>query len=417
MNLTMSRRLDLIFRNILHARGPLSRVHSKKPQTLWNIPSEIVEIILQLLSDLDQACFALSCKRLYVYYISSSGHRGICQLSTLPRTELLPRLQDKRWIYCGGCRNLHRYSMGWPLCVQTSPFIAFRNILQARRPRSAVESKKVELDKPKTLWEIPSNITDTIFQLLSDLDQACLALSCKRLHACYVSYINQCGILPHSILPRTELLHRLQNDRWGYCRVCKDLHRYSEWRPLLFVRKCEPKPSIPQCKTWCYTENAGSVDICPCSSITFHQKQHPDEFFKSHKQALFKSSDRFVHFCVRHHPLARVHVKTEMRFDNRTKTFQVENEFIFRTYQEDTSLERFRNINFRLSRDETEVWLKSFFDDIDAQFFIGDASSNWYQCHGWNHTGNRPGSFMILLHRDLGGIGKPCKKWLHNCHE
>ena len=140
---------------------------------------------------------------------------------------------------------------------------------------------------------IPAEVVDIIFQLLSDLDRACFALSCKRLHACYVSYNRQRGIGVLSTLPKTLLLRRLQNERWVYCCRCQNLHQYSKWQFLQFGWRCAPKPAISKCNAWCDVQHNDRVDICPCSSITFHQKQHPTEYFRSQSETL-RHSDYLI---------------------------------------------------------------------------------------------------------------------------
>ena len=103
--------------------------------------------------------------------------------------------------------------------------------------------------KSTTFGKIPAEIVEIIFQLLSDLDRACLALSCKRLHASCISYNRQHGISVLSTLPRTLLLRRLQNERWVYCNRCQNLHQYSRWRFL--GRRCHLEPAISECNSWC----------------------------------------------------------------------------------------------------------------------------------------------------------------------
>ena len=305
------------------------------------------------------------------------------------------------------------------LTMTRLPRISFRNILRLRDPAPRV--KPVEPMKSKTLWMIPAEIVEIIFQLLSDLDRACFALSCKRLHACYVSYNRQRGISVLSTLPRTLLLRRLQNERWVYCFRCQNLHQYSRWQFLQLGWRCDPKPAISKCNAWCDTQHDDRVDICPCSSITFHQKQHPIEYFRSQLETLKRSdyqklSGTFTHLCTVQHPLVPVTVLTRARFNETSKTFQVENQFAFQTSKEAASSGLFQKISSRLSRYETEIWLKNYFDEAQSNFFIGDESSNWYQCHGWNVAGGRPYNFRIMLHRDLGGDRRPSKGWENNCH-
>lgn len=163
-------------------------------------------------------------------------------------------------------------------------YISFRNILRLRDPPRV---EPVEPKRSKTLWRIPAEIVEMIFQLLSDLDRACFALCCKRPHACYVSHNKQYRISVLSKLPRTLLLRRLQNERWVYCHRCQNLHQNPRWRFLSW--KCDPQPAISECNAWCDVQHDDRVDICPCSSITFHQKQHPIEYFRSQQETSEKS--------------------------------------------------------------------------------------------------------------------------------
>ncbi|CAG8105450.1 unnamed protein product [Penicillium salamii] len=276
--------------------------------------------------------------------------------------------------------------------------------------------------KYTTLWKIPSGIVETIFQLLSDLDRACFALSCKRFHDYYVSYNKKRGISVPSTLPRTLLLRRLQNARWVYCIRCQNLHRRSKLQFLKSGWGCDPKPVVSKCNSWCDIQHDDKVDICPCSTVTFHQKQHPVEYFKSQKLTLRrasyeKASGWFMHLCIVEHPLARVSVQTQAHFNKMTNTFQVENQFAFKPSKEARTSSLFQNISFKLSRYETESWLKRFFHEAGSDFFIGNESSNWYQCHGWKiGEGEQGDTFNIILHRDLGGDRRPCKGWEDNCH-
>jgi hypothetical protein len=94
----------------------------------------------------------------------------------------------------------------------------------------------------------------------------------------------------------------------------------------------------------------------------------------------------------------------------------VENKFVFQTSKEAASSKLFQKISSRLSRYETEIRLKNFFGGAQSDFFIGDESSNWYQCHGWNIAGAKPYNFKIILQRDSGGDRRPSKGWEDNCH-
>lgn len=293
----------------------------------------------------------------------------------------------------------------------------FRNFLQVRDPPPKVEPRKCQFFRA-----MPLEIVGIIHQFLSSEDRACLALSCRRLYQYYISNTKDSKIFLLSSLSRNDLLRRLQNESWVYCNRCDSLHRHTKWERLHIGKKCNPMPSIFKFLPWRPTQPVGKVDICPCSTITFHEKQHPVNYFLSQSAKLkhaicsISSPPGFAHICGFRHPLATVYIKTRARVTYRG-TFEVENQFVFQTTKENSSSELFQNISFRLSRTETKSWLKDFFGEAGTKFFIGNESSDWCQCHDWNHTRTRPYSFMILLNRDLGGDTWPCKRWERNCYD
>ena len=295
----------------------------------------------------------------------------------------------------------------------------FRSLLQLLDP--PFKPKSVKSRKLETQWEIPLEIVEVIFQLLSDLDRACLAVCCKKLHAYYVLYNKKHRISVLSTVPRTLLLRRLQNDRWVYCIRCENLHRRSKWRSFRCSWTFGTKPTISECNIWCDPQSNEIVDMCPCSSITYHQKQHPLRYFQSQVESTRESNyhlsgGRLVHYCVVQHPLVRVFISTKAEINSMTNKFEVESQFTFQTSEQTASSRLFRNISSRLNRYETESWLKSFFIEAQPDFFIGEAKSNWYQCHDWEVAENRPYTFRITLRRFLGGDGMPSKGWKDNCH-
>ncbi|KAJ5468489.1 hypothetical protein N7475_006241 [Penicillium sp. IBT 31633x] len=68
--------------------------------------------------------------------------------------------------------------------------ISFSNILRLRDPSPRVEL--VVPKKSKTLWKIPAEIVESIFQLLSDLDRACFALSYNMEYVWYQHCPGRC---------------------------------------------------------------------------------------------------------------------------------------------------------------------------------------------------------------------------------
>ena len=134
------------------------------------------------------------------------------------------------------------------------------------------------------------------------------SLGCKYTFACFHSFIKLHGKQISQLLPpirrpipcsnamewpRIQLLLRLENDRWKFCSQCWSLHPHSKWRALQstwklhqksFCSECHP-PGAQKCylpgAQKCFLPYAGDVDICPCLSITFHEKLHLIEACKS----------------------------------------------------------------------------------------------------------------------------------------
>ncbi|OQE17623.1 hypothetical protein PENSTE_c020G08209 [Penicillium steckii] len=313
-----------------------------------------------------------------------------------------------------------------------SPFVkVLRDIFRIRVSAPQVQPPElVESNKFNIFDDGPAEIVEIIFNFLSHIDRACLALSSKRLHACYVSYNKKHDIGVLSALPRIFYLHRLQNEHWEFCNKCQRLHLRSKWKALHYM-KCSLMPSTIPCNakryqepTWYYQyfEQSGVVDICPCLNITFHQRQHAANYFRSQSETLERCYYReltgiFIHVCTLQHPLARVCIRTQAWINDRnTKTFKVENQLVFQTSKKTASSEVFQNISRRLSKYDTEMWLKQFLEECQPNFSIGEAKSNWYQCQGWDFAGHKPYNFRITVMRDLGRDRKPSTGWEGNCH-
>lgn len=158
------------------------------------------------------------------------------------------------------------------------------------------------------LQKVPSEIVGIIFTFLPAPDQICFSLGCKYTFACFHSFIKLHGKQISQLLPpirrpipcsnamewpRIQLLLRLENDRWKFCSQCWSLHPHSKWRALQstwklhqksFCSECHP-PGAQKCylpgAQKCFLPYAGDVDICPCLSITFHEKLHLIEACKS----------------------------------------------------------------------------------------------------------------------------------------
>ncbi|KAL2855183.1 hypothetical protein BJX68DRAFT_264331 [Aspergillus pseudodeflectus] len=156
-----------------------------------------------------------------------------------------------------------------------------------------------DYQRDPAILSLPEAILHKIFNSVpSPIDQVCLLLACKKFHNTFVST----GVLnrrefafprlksrPHAdpqprgsdpanattttieTSSRTTLLIRLEDNRWKYCAACLHLHpkREFSWfergKPPL-ERRCMP--------------NAGIIDLCPCFSLTFRDRNKIAEYLR-----------------------------------------------------------------------------------------------------------------------------------------
>ncbi|OJJ61365.1 hypothetical protein ASPSYDRAFT_87914 [Aspergillus sydowii CBS 593.65] len=132
-----------------------------------------------------------------------------------------------------------------------------------------------------SLTALPNRLLIEIFQYLPLLDQASLALTCKSFHFIFnhvfenelfrfprLYQLRLPNLYPNGIIKlgrtRQQFLRRIQDKRVRYCAKCMKLHRRET-----FAQPTYNGPMIY--REFCWTE-AGVVDLCPCVSLTIHDK-------------------------------------------------------------------------------------------------------------------------------------------------
>lgn len=132
-----------------------------------------------------------------------------------------------------------------------------------------------------SLTALPNQLLIEIFQYLPLLDQASVALTCKSFHFIFnhvfdnelfrfprLYQLRLPDLYPDGIIKlgrtRQQFLRRLQDKRARYCAKCMKLHRRET-----FAQPTYTGPMIY--REFCWTE-AGVVDLCPCVSLTIHDK-------------------------------------------------------------------------------------------------------------------------------------------------
>ncbi|CAI7638784.1 unnamed protein product [Penicillium glandicola] len=262
--------------------------------------------------------------------------------------------------------------------------------------RSAVhrKEKKPIYHQPQTskLYEqIPAEILDIIYEQLPTLEQIYLALTCKSLYIHFVSFLktknpdhakllipreNRLPIHCNAELekhPRIQLLRQLENIWWKCCVVSfkrpghsnKDCHCYK--CGVLQGHDCMPY--------------AGLVDICPCLSIAFKERElmvamirpirarvsmfHEDFPYELSAERTMHP-DKIMHRCkVTSHVYAQVSIETTLYIKQRAlgEALHVQNSYTF-----DFS-EGFPGVTGGICpHKQTTKWLKQFFVDAGLDY-------------------------------------------------
>ncbi|KAJ5852839.1 hypothetical protein N7534_005382 [Penicillium rubens] len=193
----------------------------------------------------------------------------------------------------------------------------------AHRKEKRPVSRVSRLSQPKTSklpnGQIPAEILDLIYEQLPVLEQLYFALTCKYLYDHFVSFLKardpdhakllipsekRLPIYRNAELgkrPRIQLLRQLENERWKCCVVCL-------------------------------------VDICPCLSIAFNERQLLLDILSSLEDSKTLFPEDFIHdsqwmklshYCkVTSHPYAQAAIKTEFYKDD-YESIRVRNTYTF----------------------------------------------------------------------------------------
>lgn len=235
---------------------------------------------------------------------------------------------------------------------------------------------------------------------------------------------------------RTELLVRLQRDRWKYCNQCWALHPYSAWMALrsnwmLCQQPCSSKCGLVGIESRkCSSLYTGEVQMCPCQAITFHQSQHIAEYCRGSRSDLhldhssFKVARRhdggrkILHSCSVTTNEATLYVFSRIMVCYCCNHLHVTNQSSLRVHDPCPSY------FVRVARSWycPELWIEKFVGEAGLKFNCGIWGSVW-------RSDSRPllgltsrmleerVPLEIVLQRDLGPVRKwPSIRWkLHSC--
>lgn len=147
------------------------------------------------------------------------------------------------------------------------------------RSRSTADHEG-ETTQRRCLLELPTELLLEIISNLTEVSQACLALTCKRLFAVSRPILSSKALRFNRDFPqlfrhyqdqesfgtaRWQLLTTLEDGKWRACSKCLKLHPRNTFSSRQLKRK-------PENRTCSLGDLAGIVDLCPCKKLTFRDK-------------------------------------------------------------------------------------------------------------------------------------------------
>lgn len=283
---------------------------------------------------------------------------------------------------------------------------------------------------------------------LAEEDQVCFSLSCKYFYNCLLSFLRveklqlaQPHLLPRDTYPilfphinkepRIDLLHRLQNENWGYCHYCRALHSKQ--------RFIDPQSGCcSSCRgLWgspCFCDGpcmpyAGVVELCPCLTISFCDKlqilrdtieQQGYKFdFGPYVCRKRESSTTLRHICSINHPTIDTHLHTSIVPESQQSRQHL---LIFAKYEFNFSHEEALpsfGAGLLYSQKDIKEWLKKVFTEAGSSF------SGWCCRESGVPVTSLPDvevkvsikkkhTLTVFFKRNLGSVDWPDERWTHH---
>lgn len=239
---------------------------------------------------------------------------------------------------------------------------------------------------------VPPEIMHEIFRHLSVIDMASFAVSYKNVYACYLSYPRRHGTYASSILFRSKVLPRIQDERWAFCDKCYLLHPRPSWKSPPAGSDYHQRPLL----------NSGKLDVCPCFSLSFPETRLKE--IEKHECYIFNND------------VAQVTLSSSLVLGGPTECSNVVNSYSFVFPPENWDHQSFRY--FPLHKDSGQIrdWLKRFLGD-KSKLFRDDSSRALCFCDPVCCDPGRLQHIIIGVVRPLGYDVWPDERWIQSCHD
>ncbi len=240
------------------------------------------------------------------------------------------------------------------------------------------------------LLELPTELLLEIISHLPVLEEACLALTCKRLLSISAKTLNSKSLQfnrdfaplfhhyrnGHSFATtRWQLIKMLEDTRWRACAKCLKLHPRSAFPPRELRRK-------PEDRTCILGNLAGIVDLCPCKKLTFRDKVELVELLEIRRKSVGLLTSQFggvqERFCW--HSCSQTYGSTQMKIEiypelDDEDQLKIKTEYHLMTAPGQLGKEEFMTSRFGCAHRSVDLWLSGVCQTTICQLYENHCAS------------------------------------------
>ncbi|KAL4918024.1 cohesin loading factor-domain-containing protein [Aspergillus aurantiobrunneus] len=270
--------------------------------------------------------------------------------------------------------------------------VKLKAVMSMTRRSHGPVARSGEQDSPNRcyLLELPTELLLEIISHLSELPEACLALTCKRLLSISAPILDSKSFQfsrdfaplfhhyrnGHSFATtRWQLVKVLEDRRWRACSKCLKLHPRSAFPP----RELRRRPDDRACILGSF---AGVVDLCPCKKLTFRDKVELVELLKIRQKSVSLLASQFggveERFCW--HSCAENYGSTQLKIDifpelDDEEQLRIRTEYHLTTAAGQLGKEEYMTARFGCAHRSVDLWLSGVCQTTICQLYENRCAS------------------------------------------
>ncbi|KAL2871286.1 uncharacterized protein BJX67DRAFT_369561 [Aspergillus lucknowensis] len=271
--------------------------------------------------------------------------------------------------------------------------IKLKAVIAMSRRSHAPETRSGEQSSLRRsyLLELPTELLLEIISHLSELPEACLALTCKRLFMISGAVLRSKSLRfnrdfaplfhhyrnGHSFATaRWQLVKILEDSRWRACSKCLKLHPRSFFPPRELRRKSEDR-------TCSLGSLAGVVDLCPCKKLTFRDKIELVELLRIRQKSVAAlatqfgngAQERFCwHSCTGDYGTTRLKIEIFPELDDMDQ-LRIRTDYHLTTASGQLGKEEYMTARFGCAHRSVDLWLSSVCQTTICQLYENRCAS------------------------------------------